>query len=73
VDRDTRRQLRGAVYRGDASEVMTLLTPERARNLPQIAGQAILLALAADIPDSIGVAGEILAGLTERDWTETLS
>jgi hypothetical protein len=54
MDRESRRQLGGAVYRGDASEVMALLAPERARELPQIAGQAILLALAADIPDAIG-------------------
>lgn len=48
---------------------MTVHTPERAREWPQIAGPAVLVApLAQDIPVASTPAIENIARLTERDW-----
>jgi hypothetical protein len=68
VDGETRRRLGGAVYRGDAAEIMAVLTLDRARDVPQIAGQALLVALAQDMPDAAELAGEVISRLAERDW-----
>jgi hypothetical protein len=68
VDRETRQRLGGAAYRGDAAEIMAVLTLEHARDVPQIAGQALLVALAQEMPGAAELATEIISRLTERDW-----
>ena len=68
VDFEGRRRLGGAVYRGDDAEIVALLTPDVTRDLPQIAGQAVLVALAQQTPGAAGVARAILTRLSERDW-----
>jgi hypothetical protein len=68
VDRETRRRLGGTAYRGDAAEIMAVITLERARDAPQVAGQAVLVALAQDMPGAPGLATELIRRLGERDW-----
>lgn len=46
VDLEVRRRLGGAVYRGDTADIVMTVTPDLTRELPQIAGQAVLVALA---------------------------
>jgi hypothetical protein len=59
------------VYRGDAAEIVAVLTLDDARDArdaPQIAGQALLIALAQDMPDAAKLATEVISRLAERDW-----
>ncbi len=44
------------------------MTVEVARELPQIAGQAVLVALAQQTPGAAGVARAIVTRLSEREW-----
>jgi hypothetical protein len=50
ADRETYRRLGGTAYRGDAAEIMVVLTLDGARDVRQIAGQALLVALAQGLP-----------------------
>ena len=68
MDREARRRLGGAVYRGDALEIVTMVTPDVVRELPQVAGQAALVALARQTPGADELALGIIGRLTERDW-----
>ncbi|MDP9093439.1 MAG: hypothetical protein M3N95_11025 [Actinomycetota bacterium] len=68
MDRETRRRLGGAAYRGDAAEIMAVHTLDDARDVPQIAGQALLIALAQDMPGAAELATEVISRLAERDW-----
>jgi hypothetical protein len=68
VDIEGRRRLGGAVYREDAAEIVMLLTPDVTREIPQIAGQAVLVALAQQTPSADAAARAIIVRLTERDW-----
>jgi hypothetical protein len=68
VDREARRRLGGAVYRADAVEIVKMLTPDVARELPQIAEPAALIALARHTPGADELALGIIGRLTERDW-----
>ncbi len=68
VNLEGRRRLGGAVYRGDGREIVQLLTPEVTTELPQIAGQAALVALAQETPGADERARQIVTHLAERDW-----
>ena len=68
VELEARRRLGSAVYRVDAAEIVTVLTPEVTQELPQIAGQAVLVALAQKSPGAETAARAIIIRLTERDW-----
>jgi hypothetical protein len=68
VDREVRRRLRTAVYRGDADEIMAVLTAGIVRDFPQICGEALLVALAGHVSRAEPLAGECVAALVARDW-----
>lgn len=63
-----RRRLGGAAYRGDGAEIVAMVTPDAIRELPQIAGQAVLVALAQQIPGAEAAARAVITRLSERDW-----
>ena len=56
------------MYRGDGAEIVALVTPDVTRDLPQIAGQAVLVALAQRTPGADANARAIITRLIERKW-----
>ena len=68
MDFEVRRRLGSAVYRGDAAEIVVTVTPDVTRELPQIAGQAVLVALAQQTRGADVAARAIITRLAERAW-----
>ena len=68
VNMEGRRRLGDAVDRGDGAEIVAMVTPDAIRELPQIAGQAVLVALAQRIPGAEAAARAVITRLAERDW-----
>ena len=68
MDREARRRLRAAAYGGNAGEIMAVLKSDVVRELPQICGEALLVALAGDAAGAQSLAGECIAALSARDW-----
>lgn len=60
--------LRGAVYRGDGTSVVELLRGDLPRDLLQMAGDGLLIAVAHDVPEAADRAAQCETALRERDW-----
>lgn len=66
-DRQAFGALRGAVYRRDAQAAIQAIAGKPLEPVLQLAGDAILVALAADVPDATALAERCLELLRERD------
>src|ERR1700712_266422 len=67
-DVDLRRELRGAVYRGDADAILALLPTMAPTDCLQLGGDGLLLALDEDIPGAAEQSHAWVGKLRERDW-----
>ena len=69
VDHDLwRRDLRIAVGAQDADRIVAVLTDDLPADGLQLAGDALLLAIAVDAPDATELARRCLSTLEERSW-----
>jgi hypothetical protein len=60
--------LRGAVYRSDGPAVVAAISAQDWRDVLQLAGDGLLVALAQDVQRAAGLAGHCAAELRERGW-----
>lgn len=65
---DPRRQLRGAVFRGDATVVVAVLERIEPRDCLQLGGDGLLVALDHDADGAVALATRWAAALRERSW-----
>jgi hypothetical protein len=71
VDLTPERTLRAALYRGDGAAVMTVLTGDGRgllQSMPQLVGDGLVCALAAQLSAAQQLAAELVAGLRRRAW-----
>jgi hypothetical protein len=65
---DPRRELRGAVYRGDGAAIIAVLGQYPAGEWLQAAGEGLLIALEQETPGARETAARWVEELRERDW-----
>ena len=68
MDGDRLQTLRGALYRRDGAAVVAALGPTVPKELPQFAGDGLLVALQQRVSGADELAAEVVIALRERDW-----
>ena len=68
MDFERWRQLRGPVFRRDGAEIVALLDVDAVRERPQVAGEALLIALDQGTPEAGAPARDCAAAASARGW-----